>query len=52
MALMYLQKIKKAQRKLNDDLNLTSSKGLKYDSLNSIIVVDGLDGNPQIFFEW
>lgn len=42
-------KDKKSAKKLNDDLNLTSSKGLKYDSLNSIIVVDGLDGNPQIF---
>lgn len=42
-------KDKKSAKKLNDDLNVTSSKGLKYDSLNSIIVVDGLDGNPQIF---
>jgi len=42
-------KDKKSAKKLNDDLNVTSSKGLKYDSINSIIVVDGLDGNPQIF---
>lgn len=42
-------KDKKSEKKLNDDLNLTSSRGLKYESLNSIIVVDGLDGNPQIF---
>ena len=42
-------KDKKSAKKLNDDLNLTSSRGLKYDSLNSIIVVDGLEGNPQIF---
>ena len=42
-------KDKKSAKKLNDDLNVTSSSGLKYDSINSIIVVDGLKGNAQIF---
>ena len=40
---------KKSAKKLNEFLNITSTTGLKYNNINSIIVVTGIEGNPQIF---
>jgi len=40
---------KKSGKKLNEFLNITSSTGLKYNNINGIIVVTGIEGNPQIF---
>ena len=40
---------KKSSKKLNEFLNITSSTGLKYDNINGIVVVTGIEGNPQIF---
>jgi len=41
--------VKKSSKKLNDFLNVTSSTGLKYDNINGIVVVTGIEGNPQVF---
>jgi len=46
---MFLDNKRKVEKKLNEFLNITSSTGLKYNNINGIIVVTGIEGNPQIF---